>query len=192
VTLWRRVRAVPRRWRALIALADLPGDARRGLVDLAQVQAKENVTPRRRPTIDPTSIISPLASIRFDERVEIGARATIGPWCCVWGGWSRTWARVGADALLSPGVILVAGNHGMDGTGPIRDQPFIELDVEIGEGAWIGAHAVVVGCRVGRGAVVGAGAVVTSDIPYYAIAVGIPARVVGSRDNVEQPSGRAQ
>jgi acetyltransferase-like isoleucine patch superfamily enzyme len=34
--------------------------------------------------------------------------------------------------------------------------------------------------------------VVTSDIPDYAIAVGIPARVVGSRDNVEQPSGRAQ
>lgn len=155
-----------------------------GLVQLAKVQAKENVTPRQRSTIDKTAHISALASIRFDERVEIGPRATVGPWCCVWGGWSRTWARVGADALLSPGVILVAGNHGMEGTGPIRDQPFVELDVEIGEGAWIGAHAVVVGCRVGKGAVVGAGAVVTTDIPDYAIAVGIPARVVGSRADV--------
>lgn len=192
MTLWRRLRAVPRRWRALAALADLPEDARLGLVELARVQAKENVTPRRRATIDPTAHISPLASIRFDERVGIGPRATVGPWCCVWGGWSRTWARIGADALLSPGVILVAGNHGMDGQGPIRDQPFVELDVEIGDGAWIGAHAVVVGCRVGRGAVVGAGAVVTSDIPDYAIAVGIPARVVGSRAEIGQPAGHTR
>jgi acetyltransferase-like isoleucine patch superfamily enzyme len=191
VTIWRRLRAARQRWRALAALADLPADARVGLIELARVQAKENVTPRQRPTIDPTARISPLASIRFDERVEIGPRATIGPWCCVWGGWSRTWARVGADALLSPGVILVAGNHGMDGTAPIRDQPFVELDVEIGDGAWIGAHAVVVGARVGRGAVIGAGAVVTSDIPDYAIAVGIPARVVGNRAGADQPAGRA-
>jgi acetyltransferase-like isoleucine patch superfamily enzyme len=56
-----------------------------------------------------------------------------------------------------------------------------ELDVEIGAGAWIGAHAVIIGCRVGAGAVVGANSVVTSDVPDHAIAVGAPARVVGRR-----------
>jgi acetyltransferase-like isoleucine patch superfamily enzyme len=119
--------------------------------------------------------------LRFVERVEIGDRANIGPYCCVWGGWSTTWARVGPDALLAPGVVLVAGNHGTDGAGPVRDEPFVELDVEVGEGAWVGAHSTVVGCRVGKGAVVGASSVVLEDVPDYAIAVGAPARVVGYR-----------
>jgi serine acetyltransferase len=35
--------------------------------------------------------------------------------------------------------------------------------------------------RIGTGAVVGAGSVVTKDIDDYAIAMGVPARAVGSR-----------
>ena len=170
------------RVKRLVAFADLDDDARRALLDLGRTQGAENVAVRRGPHVDASARISPLASIRFGERVSIGARATIGPFCCVWGGWSSTWARVGADALLAPGVVLVAGNHGIAGRGPVREQPFEELDVEIGAGAWIGAHAVIVGSRVGVGAVVGAGAVVLGDVPDYAIAVGSPARVVGMRE----------
>ena len=169
---------------ALGVAADLQGltdEEIAALRELARTVAREYVVPRSLGTIDRSAIISPMASLRFTERVEIGAKASIGPYCCVWGGWSRTWARVGANALLSPGVVLVAGNHGTEGTGPIRDQPFTELDVTVGEGAWIGAHATIVGCRVGTGAVVGAGAVVVEDVPDYAIAVGIPAKVVGFR-----------
>jgi acetyltransferase-like isoleucine patch superfamily enzyme len=151
------------------------------LTQLARTVAKENIAPRTSARIDPTAWISPLASLRFTERVEIGAKASVGPYCCVWGGWSRTWARVGAQALLSPGVVLVAGNHGVHGHGPVREQPIEELDVTIGAGSWIGAHATVVGCRVGDGAVVGAGSVVLDDVPDHAIVVGIPARVVGHR-----------
>jgi acetyltransferase-like isoleucine patch superfamily enzyme len=169
------------RYRRLRQLADLDDDARAALVAYARVQGAENAAVRRSAHIDPSAHISPLATIRFAERVEIGARATIGPFCCVWGGWSRTWARVEADALLAPGVVLVAGNHGIGGTGPIRNEPFEERDVTVGTGAWVGAHAVIVGARVGRGAVIGAGAVVLSDIPDHAIAVGSPARVVGKR-----------
>jgi virginiamycin A acetyltransferase len=48
----------------------------------------------------------------------------------------------------------------------------------IGNDAWVGANAVVVaGVSIGHGAVIGAGAVVNADIPPYAIAVGVPARV---------------
>jgi acetyltransferase-like isoleucine patch superfamily enzyme len=162
-------------------LGRLSDDELAALAALARTTAKEHVAARRAPTIDPTARISPLASLRFVDRVEIGPRATVGPYCCVWGGWSRTWVRVEADALLSPHVVLVAGNHGLAGTGPVRDQPFDELDVTVGAGAWVGAHATIVGVRVGSGAVVGAGAVVTTDIPDLAIAVGAPARVVGYR-----------
>jgi acetyltransferase-like isoleucine patch superfamily enzyme len=45
--------------------------------------------------------------------------------------------------------------------------------------AVIGSSAVVLPVTVGEGAFVGAGAVVTKDIPDFAIAVGNPARIVG-------------
>lgn len=51
------------------------------------------------------------------------------------------------------------------------------------EGASIGANATIVcGNTIGIGAMVAAGAVVTKDIPDYALAVGVPARVVGRVD----------
>jgi acetyltransferase-like isoleucine patch superfamily enzyme len=52
----------------------------------------------------------------------------------------------------------------------------LEDDVWLGLGV-----AVLEGVRIGRGAVIGAGAVVTRDIPAYAIAIGVPARVVRFR-----------
>jgi acetyltransferase-like isoleucine patch superfamily enzyme len=53
---------------------------------------------------------------------------------------------------------------------------------EIGHDVWIGSSAQVLqGVRIGSGAVIGAGAVVTGDIPEYAVAVGIPARVARMR-----------
>lgn len=53
---------------------------------------------------------------------------------------------------------------------------------EIGNDVWLGANVVVMqGVKIGNGAVVGANAVVTKDIPPYAIAVGIPAKVIKYR-----------
>ena len=48
------------------------------------------------------------------------------------------------------------------------------------EGASIGANATIIcGCSVGRWALIGAGAVVTSDVPDYALMLGVPARLRG-------------
>ena len=50
----------------------------------------------------------------------------------------------------------------------------------IREGASIGANATVVcGHTIGRCALIGAGAVVTSDVPDYALMLGVPIRLVG-------------
>ena len=53
---------------------------------------------------------------------------------------------------------------------------------EIGNDVWIAAGAQILHkAKVGDGAIVGGGAVVTKDIPPYAIAVGVPAKVIGFR-----------
>ena len=50
----------------------------------------------------------------------------------------------------------------------------------VGRGASFGANCTVVcGNRIGRYAFVAAGAVVTAELPDFALAVGVPARVVG-------------
>ncbi len=53
--------------------------------------------------------------------------------------------------------------------------------VEIGEGAFVGFGVTILpNVRIGRMSVIGAGSVVNSDIPDYAVAAGVPARVVGT------------
>ena len=57
----------------------------------------------------------------------------------------------------------------------------------IGNDVWIGQNVTIKGgVTIGDGAVIGTGAVVTKDIPPYAIAVGVPARVIRYRFEPEK------
>jgi UDP-2-acetamido-3-amino-2,3-dideoxy-glucuronate N-acetyltransferase len=48
------------------------------------------------------------------------------------------------------------------------------------KGATIGANATIIcGVRIGKYAFIGAGAVINSDVPSYAVMVGVPARQIG-------------
>ena len=78
----------------------------------------------------------------------------------------------------------------------VTDVPIMDQDFEsrgplvVGDGAWLGAGVTVLdGMRIGIGSVVGAGSVVTRDIPDYAVAVGVPARVIGYREGYETDRG---
>ena len=66
---------------------------------------------------------------------------------------------------------------------PVAKREFFEgQPVTIGNNVWIGDHVTILtGTSIGDGAVIGARAVVTRPIPPFAIAVGIPARVVKMR-----------
>jgi acetyltransferase-like isoleucine patch superfamily enzyme len=167
--------------RALRRLADLGPDDVEALRAVAAWVAREHVEPLKSPGISPDAWISPLASLRFADRVQIGAKCAIGPFASVWGGYEEAWARVGDEAQIGPGALIVAGNHLVDGPGPVRRLGFEERDATIGAGAWVGANAVVIAADVGEGAVIGAGAVVTADVPARAVAVGVPAKVVRMR-----------
>jgi len=111
---------------------------------------------------------------RLDERVYVGPRCHLGL------------VHLERDVLVAAGVHIPSGasTHGTDDAErPIRDQPMQRVRVRIGEGTWIGSAAVVM-ADVGRYSVIGAGAVVTEPIPDYAVAVGVPARVVKTRGAV--------
>lgn len=86
--------------------------------------------------------------------------------------------------LISSHVSIPSGGkqHGIDRLDlPIREQPGIWSRVTIGRDSWIGDRAVVL-ADVGRHCVIGAGSVVTEPIPDYAVAVGVPAKVVRFRN----------
>lgn len=91
--------------------------------------------------------------------------------------------KIGDNVVIGPYTVLTSANHGYDLLDrPIRQQRDVLKPIVIEDDVWIGAHAVVLpGVTIGKGSVIGAGAVVTSDIPAYSVAVGIPARVIKSR-----------
>ena len=96
------------------------------------------------------------------------------------------------DVLIASHVSIANGKsqHGIDRLDtPIREQPGVWSRVTIGEDSWIGDRAVVL-ADVGRHCVIGAGSVVTKPVPDYAIAAGVPARVIRFRNAAEAQSDR--
>jgi acetyltransferase-like isoleucine patch superfamily enzyme len=92
--------------------------------------------------------------------------------------------RIGANVQLAPHCGLSPYEHTIsDPTRPIMAQGIESKgDIVIEDDVWLGLGANVLdGVTIGKGAVIGAGAVVTRSIPANAIAVGVPARVIGRR-----------
>ena len=85
--------------------------------------------------------------------------------------------RIGRRANVGMGArVFDADQHDLD-----AERPEGQAAVEIGDHCWVAADVTVLkGVRIGPHSVVGARSVVTGDIPEHVLAVGAPARVVGS------------
>jgi len=108
---------------------------------------------------------------------RLGAHVYVGPRCHL------GLVHLERDVLLAAGVHVPSGadTHGTTDTDrPIREQSGHRTVVRIGEGTWVGSAAIVL-ADVGRHCVVGAGAVVTTPLPDYVVAAGVPARVIRHR-----------
>ncbi len=92
-------------------------------------------------------------TIELGDHVHLNRRATVGHD-----------VRIGAFGLLAPGATL---------SGAVR----------LGEGCDVGTHACVLpGLEVGAWSIIGAGAVVHRSLAPNVTAVGVPARVISTRD----------
>lgn len=115
--------------------------------------------------------------------LSIGDDVTVGRGVHILTGGS---VRVGHRAMVGHGAQLLSSGHRIPATRaePMRFSGKDAAPLEIGDDAWVGAGAIVLGgVRVGVGAVVAAGAVVSRDVPDYAIVAGIPARLVRMRED---------
>ena len=106
---------------------------------------------------------------------------------------SREPIRIGDNCMIGPNTDMISGDHRIDIVGkymidvtdeeklPENDQP-----ITLCGDNWIGASVTILkGVTIGEGAVIAAGALVTKDVPPYAIAVGVPAKVVKYRFDEE-------
>ncbi|KAA3612260.1 MAG: hypothetical protein DWQ05_19880 [Calditrichaeota bacterium] len=112
--------------------------------------------------------------IILDDNANIGFNCEI---------FSANSVHVGKNVLMAAYTYLVGGTHTFNRTDiPMIQQEREARGITVGEGAWIGAHAVVFdGTNIGKECVIGAGAIVNRDIPDWQIAVGSPAKPVKDR-----------
>jgi len=94
------------------------------------------------------------------------------------------------DVLTAPYVHIMDANHNFFTDRPVKDADalwgLVSEPVVVGSHAWLGSRVIVLaGVTIGEHAVIGAGAVVTKDMPPYAVAAGVPCRVVKYREPVQ-------
>ena len=112
--------------------------------------------------------------IILENNVNISANCMI---------FSASQVRIGSDELVAAYCYLVGGTHQFeDPSIPVLHQERFSQGISLGSGGWIGAHVTIFdGVHIGEHVVIGAGSVVNKGIPDYAIAAGIPAKVIQKR-----------
>ena len=115
------------------------------------------------------AVIKPGVRVKYPWHLTVGDHAWLGEDCWID---NLTSVRIGRNACLSQGCYLCTGNH--DWSDPAFG--LIVQSIAVGDGAWVGARAVIApGISLGECAIAAAGSVVRKSIPAYEIHGGNPA-----------------
>lgn len=117
--------------------------------------------------------------IKFPWLVEIGDHVSINRGTEFYPDFQgRHKIVLGTDVYIGPHVRFLASGHDPD-----HLSRHVGAPITIGNKVWIGANALILpGVTIGDGCIIGAGSVVTGDIPALSVAVGVPARVIKTRE----------
>lgn len=92
---------------------------------------------------------------------------------------------LGREVAVAPNVVITTIGHDLSNPARRQGEPH-HGPVDIADGVWIGAAAVVLpGVEIGAGAMIAAGAVVTTDCAPHRLHAGVPARPVKALPGAE-------
>jgi acetyltransferase-like isoleucine patch superfamily enzyme len=110
-----------------------------------------------------------ISSVRIGNRVLINSNVLL---------MARGGITIEDDVMIAADASIITNNHDPYDRMLLPCRPVL-----VRQGAWIGAHAIVLpGVCVGRHSIVGAGSVVTKDVPDFGVVVGNPAHVIRMLD----------
>jgi acetyltransferase-like isoleucine patch superfamily enzyme len=110
-----------------------------------------------------------------DSRIEIGARSVCTYDVLIQCG---TTIEIGERCMFGQSTLVVDGNHRFrDLHRPMLEQGYEFRPIRIEDDATITTKCTII-ASVAKRSFIGANAVVTSPVPAYSVAVGVPARVV--------------
>jgi acetyltransferase-like isoleucine patch superfamily enzyme len=145
---------------------------------------------KKKALLGTNSSIHPTATI--GHKVKIGPNVSIGRYTNINENTSIRNAEIGSFCALAPEINFISGNHVMKKPAlqaqfytDTLELPFGSRDnggIKVGHDVWIGYGAVILPeVEIGDGAIIGARSVVTKDVEPYEVVAGNPARHIRYR-----------
>ncbi|KAL2023302.1 hypothetical protein VTK56DRAFT_3040 [Thermocarpiscus australiensis] len=131
-----------------------------------------------------TPFVKPPVYIDYGVRLHVGGSTFINRGCMIMDTPVAD-VFIGEGCNIGPNCVIISVTH------PVRLEErllrhSIGQPVTIGNNVWIGANVTILGgVTIGDGAVIGACSLINRDVPPMTIAFGVPARVVGSVNDVK-------